>query len=236
MTQEQPMAGRVLAIAWPVMLSYVVVGLACGVLEGKVGMEPWMAFVLAATYLSGGGQFMMSNLWLAGVPMPSILASVAAISARFALYSASLAPHLNKASRGLALGVSATLTEEAYGISLDKLVNDDTWSVAHALMLNVVLTLTWALSCAAGAAVGAAVDIPTTIAGFAMTSLFIYLLFSQTFTRGSVVAALVAAVVIAICKYSGATSIAVPAAAVVGVLCALVFEALAPAPREGGRR
>lgn len=224
---------RVLKLAWPVMLSYVAVGLACGVLEAKAGMAPWMAFVISATYLSGGGQFMMSNLWLAGVPMPSIAASVAAISARFALYSASLAPHLTGASRRLAFAVSATLTEEAYGISLGKLVNDASWTAVHALMLNVVLLLTWAVSCAAGAAIGAAVDIPTAIAAFAMTSLFVFLLVTQPVSHGAVVAALAAAVTVAVCKYTGAAGVAVPLAAVVGVCAALFSGAFA---RGGGER
>lgn len=224
---------RVLALAWPVMLSYVAVGLACGVLEAKAGMAPWMAFVLSATYLSGGGQFMMSNLWIAGVPMPSIAASVAAISARFALYSASLAPHLSGAPRRLAFGVSATLTEEAFGISLGKLVSDGSWTAVHALLLNVVLLLTWAVSCAAGAAIGAAVGIPTAIAAFAMTSLFVFLLVTQPVSRGAVVAALAAAATVAACKYTGATGVAVPLAAVVGVCAALFAGALA---RGGGER
>lgn len=217
----------VLMLAWPVMFSYAAVGLACGVLEAKAGMAPWMAFVLSATYVSGGGQFMMSNLWIAGVPMPSIAASVAAISARFALYSASLAPHLSDASGRLSFCVSATLTEEAFGISLGKLVNDSSWTAVHALMLNVALLLTWAVSCAAGAAIGAAVDIPTAIAAFAMTSLFVFLLVCQPVSRGAVIAALAAAATVAVCKYAGAASVAVPLAAVVGVCAALLSGAFA---------
>lgn len=97
MAETKGMARRVFALAWPVALSYIAVGLACGVLEATAGMVPWMAFVLGCTFLSGAGQFMMSNLWMAGVPMVSILVSVAAVSSRFALYSASLAPRLSHA-------------------------------------------------------------------------------------------------------------------------------------------
>ena len=79
---------RVMQMAWPVMLSYVAVGMPCGVLAAQAGMTPLMCLVLSATFVSGSGQFMMSNLWLAGVPAPSIAVSVAAISARFSLYSA----------------------------------------------------------------------------------------------------------------------------------------------------
>lgn len=77
---------------------------------------------LSSTFVTGSGQFMICNLWLAGVPASSIIASVAAISSRFALYSASIAPHLAGASKRQTLAVAATLTEEAYGISLAKLV------------------------------------------------------------------------------------------------------------------
>ena len=66
--------------AWPLMLSYVTVGLVYGVLAAKAGMAPWMSTLLGFTYLSGGGQSMISNLWIAGTPMLSILASTAADS------------------------------------------------------------------------------------------------------------------------------------------------------------
>ena len=104
------------------MLTYVAIGAPCGMIMAQTGMEPWMVFALSSTFVTGSGQFMVCNLWLAGVPAASIVASVAAISSRFALYSASIAPHLRGASKRQTLAVAATLTEEAYGISLAKLV------------------------------------------------------------------------------------------------------------------
>lgn len=78
-----------------------------------------------------------------------------------------------------------------------------------------------------GAIVGAVVDVPTAIAGFVCTSLFICLLFSQRLSRGNVVAAGLAAVSVAICKFLGWTNIAVPASVLVGVAAALACDALA---------
>lgn len=143
----------------------------------QTGMEPWMVFALSTTFVTGSGQFMICNLWLAGVPAASIVASVAAISSRFALYSASLAPHLAGASKRQTLAVTATLTEEAYGISLAKLVESDDWGPKEAFALNAILIATWGVACTVGAVAGAAVDVPTAIAGFVCTSLFICLLF-----------------------------------------------------------
>jgi predicted branched-subunit amino acid permease len=74
------------------------------------------------------------------------------------------------------------------------------------------------------------VDIPTAIAGFAMTSLFIYLLYAQPHTRGTVCAALGAAVTIALCKWNGLGGVAVPLAALMGVAAGM---ASGLAPRRG---
>ena len=220
---------KVLAAAWPIMLSYVPVGLACGVLGAQCGIGPGWALLLSLTIISGGAQFMINNLWLAGVPTAMLVASVGAISLRFALYSASLAPHLQKASKRTALAMALTLIEEGYGITLGKLCGyDHGWTFRHALALNVVTILTWAFSVAAGAALGGVVAVPTAIASFAMTSLFIYLLWDQLMgtegrvSRGGLVAAGAAVAAVVACKLMGAATAAVPVGAIAGVAAALL--------------
>lgn len=217
---------RIFKIVWPVMLTYVAIGAPCGMIMGQTGMEPWMVFALSSTFVTGSGQFMICNLWLAGVPAASIVASVAAISSRFALYSASIAPHLRGASKRQTLAVAATLTEEAYGISLAKLVEGEDWGPRESFVLNVILIATWGVSCTMGAIVGAVVDVPTAIAAFVCTSLFICLLFSQRLSRGNVVAAVSGAVSVAVCKFLGLANIAVPASVVVGIAIALACDAV----------
>ena len=96
------------------MLSYVPIGLACGVLSAKVGIGPLWALLMSMTIMSGGAQFMIANLWLAGLPTLTIVASVCAISLRFALYSASLAPYLQRARKRTSLAMALTLIEEGY--------------------------------------------------------------------------------------------------------------------------
>lgn len=221
---------KVMAVAWPIMLSYIAIGIPCGVLGASCGIGPTQGFLLSVTIISGGGQFMINNLWLAGMPVATIALSAAAISTRFALYSASLAPHLQKASKKMSLALALTLIEEAYGVTLDKLSHggEEGWTLRHALALNIVTILTWALSVAAGAALGQTVDIPTAVASFAMTSMFIYLLWGQLISRGNAVAAAVAAVVVFVCKLVGWTAASVPLAAVAGVCAALL------ASRKGG--
>lgn len=218
---SSPSPRKVLAIAWPIMCSYVAVGLACGVLSERAGMTGAEAFLLSATYLSGGGQFMIANLWLAGTPMGSLVISVCAISTRFALYSASLAPLLRRYPRRGALAVAATYPEEAYGITLEKLARGDAWSAKEAFGLNIVLMLTWAGSVAAGACLGSAVQVPTALASFAMTALFIYLLMGQLKDAAHGAAAAAAVLAVFLSKCAGAGGAAIPIAAVAGVASAL---------------
>lgn len=95
------------------MLSYVAVGLACGVLADQAGTNGLECFLLSATYLSESGQFMISNLWLQGMPIASLAISVCAVSSRFALYSASLAPALARFSKRESLAIASAYAEEA---------------------------------------------------------------------------------------------------------------------------
>lgn len=228
---------KVLAVAWPIMLSYIPLGLACGVLASKCGINPLMGFLMSVTLITGSGQFMISNLWLAGLPAFSIVASVAAVSLRFALYSASLSPYLKKASKRMSLALSYTLIEEAYGVTLSKLSEGEkSWTLGNALALNIVTILTWAVSVAAGSAIGAVLDIPTALAGFVMTALFVCLASSQLTSRGNVVAAVAAAVSVVVLKLVGLANVAVPFAAVIGVAAAFVAAGDAPAEAEVATR
>lgn len=210
--------------------------MACGVLGTKCGLGPEPAAILSATIISGGAQFMISNMWLAGLPAATIVASVCAVSLHFALYSASLAPYLQRARKRTALAMALTLIEEGYGVTLAKLADGDrNWTFKHALALNVITIAAWVASVAVGAALGAVVDIPTAIASFAMTALFIYLLWDQLQggSIGNAVAAAAGAAVVVACKLVGWTAVAVPLAAVAGVVVAMAATR-ANAGKEGG--
>ena len=58
---------KIVKTVWPVMLTYVAIGAPCGMIMAQTGMEPWMVFALSSTFVTGSGQFMICNLWLAGV-------------------------------------------------------------------------------------------------------------------------------------------------------------------------
>ena len=208
------------------MASYVPLGLACGVLGAKCGIDPVRSLVLSLTTFTGSGQFMINNLWLAGMPVATIITSCGAVALRFALYSASLAPYLKGARKRTTLALSGTLIEEAYGVTLSKLSGEDpSWTHKDAFALNLCTILTWAVAVAVGAAVGGVLDVPTAPAGFTMTALFIFLLMGQLTSHNNLAAAGVAFCAVIVCKLVGLSSVAIPVAAVLGVIAAMVFSA-----------
>lgn len=223
--------GPALVAALPVMLGYVAIGIPCGVMEAEAGLSPLMALLLSATFYSGAGQFMMASLALAGTPLASMVLSVSLVSTRQLLYSAALSPHVSGAPRPLAALFAATVTDESFGVNLERFCDDASWDVWRATEVNLACMLSWALANAVGAALGPVLDLPTAVMSFGMTSIFICLLVARRWARRTVAVALVSALCVVALKALGAGSLAVLGGAVAGVVAGLL---LAPLGSEGG--
>lgn len=206
-----------LPVALPVMLGYVAIGIPCGVMAAEVGLAPAVAFLLSVTFYSGAGQFMMASLALAGAPVASMVASVALVSTRQLLYSAALSPYAASAPRPLAALFAATVTDESFGVNMERFAARDAWSVRRATIVNVASMLSWGAANALGAAVGPALAIPTAIMSFAMTSIFVCLLVGQPWTRVNVAVVCSSVAAVVALKALGAGSLAVLLGALVGV-------------------
>jgi len=198
---EKAAIREALATAFPMMLGYAAIGIPCGILSAEVGMNAVQVFLFSALFYSGVGQFMVSNMWLAGMPAASIAASVSLISTRQVLYSASLAQFCQGLGKGAAFLFAATVTDEGYGVNIRKF-QEGGWSIGKAMAVNFLLLASWVVPTVIGALIGAVVDIPLAIASFAMTSVFIFLLVTQKLSVENAVAA--AAAVVAVVAYKAA--------------------------------
>lgn len=220
--RARPAVRQALSAALPVMLGYVTIGIPCGVMEAEVGLTPLMAFLLSATFYSGAGQFMMSSLALVGTPVASMVASVSLVSTRQLLYSAALAPYLAGASRPLATLFAATVTDESFGVNLERFAGNGSWDAVRATMVNLASMLSWAAANALGALVGSVLAIPTAVMSFAMTSIFICLLATQGRTRRTVCCAAASVVSVILLKALGLGSMSILPAALVGIIVGMV--------------
>ncbi len=208
--------------AVPIMLGYVAIGIPCGILCDSIGLNAIQVLILSAFFYSGAGQFMIPNMFLTGAPTASIIASVSLVNTRQMLYSASLAPECEGARKRLAFLFAATVTDESYGVSIARF-KEGGWSVDRALWVNLFSQTSWALSNVVGVLVGSLIDIPLQIASFAMTSIFICLLFTQRLTSPNIIAAVFAIIGVYACKELGLSGAAIILGAVFGVVCAMAF-------------
>ncbi|WP_277071680.1 AzlC family ABC transporter permease [Slackia exigua] len=208
--------------AWPIMAGYVVLGLPCGILGVAAGMDVWMVAAMSILFYSGAGQYMIPNMWLAGNPIGAIVLSVSLVNSRQTLYGALLSQFCDAASKRLACLFGATVTDESFGVNLARFMNGG-WSVSDALRVNVLSQSSWILSNVAGAVVGAAISVPTALASFAMTSLFICLLSMQKASPENFVAIGGAVAGVVLCKSVGLTGPAILVGALIGVAAAVVF-------------
>lgn len=150
MPDEQPAArrrsafGQALLYALPVMVAYVSIGVPCGVLESKAGMSPLMAFVLSATYYSGAGQFMLSRMALAGSPVAAIALTISLMNTRQILYSVALSPFFAREGKAKSLLFASTVTDESFGINLDRFSSKEGWDAKRGIMLNLLCMVSWA--------------------------------------------------------------------------------------------
>lgn len=208
-------------VALPIMLGYVAIGIPCGILEDSIGMNWLQALMLSLLFYSGAGQFMIANMWLAGSPIASIVASVSLVNTRQMLYSASFAPMCRGASKALSFLFAATVTDESYGVNMREFAIGN-WTVARATLVNLFSCLSWSLSNVLGVLLGSAIGIPLAIASFAMTSIFICLLSTQKMSFENVVAVVVAMAGVYVCKLVGLGGAAILVGALLGVAAAFV--------------
>lgn len=227
-TGQAPFLREVLSAAWPVMLGYVFLGIPCGILCQQAGLSPLQVFLLSMLFYSGAGQYMIPNMWLVGSPALAIIASVTLVNSRQLLYGASLSRFCGKAKRSLSLLFGATVTDESFAVNLGRFEKGN-WSVGRATAVNLFCEITWACANVVGCVLGALLTVPSALASFAMTSIFLCLLFSQKGTKANVMAAVVAVLGVCLCKCIGLSGPAILIGALAGVVAGIMV-----ARRGGG--
>ena len=215
-----------LKAALPIMAGYVAIGIPCGIMESAVGLTWWMSFLVSVTFYSGAGQFMIPNLYLAGMPIFSIVASVSFVNSRQILYSTAFSPYFAHVNKVLSFFFAATVTDESFGVNMERYQTYTSWTPMNALLVNVFSMLSWASANAVGCAVGAMLDLPLAITSFAMTSSFICLMCSQTVNRQTLTVMAFAFIGVFVCKLVGLSGASILLGAIVGVVAGMLTKPL----------
>ena len=203
------------------MVGYLFLGIPCGILCEQVGLDALQVALMCAVFYSGAGQYMIPNMWLTGAPISAIIASVTLVNTRQLLYGASLSRFCDSVRRSVTVLFGATVTDESFAVNLVKLERGD-WPIAGATLVNLFSQSSWLVANVVGVLVGSLLSVPTALASFAMTSIFLCLLFTQRRTKANVAAGVVAALGVALCKCVGLSGPAILIGALAGIVAGII--------------
>ena len=178
----------------PILLGVIPFGMVYGVLALQAGLSAEMAQAMSSVVFAGSAQFVVVQMVGAGVPAAMLVATVFVVNLRHALYSASVAPHIQQLSKAWKVALAYVLTDEAYAVTIRHYGEDGEAGDRHWFFLGAGITLWsgWQLSTLAGIVLGAQVPQNWSLE-FALPLTFIALMVPWVKDRAGVAAALVAA-------------------------------------------
>ncbi|MBO4301358.1 MAG: AzlC family ABC transporter permease [Desulfovibrio sp.] len=179
----------------PIMLGYLPVGFAFGVLAVKNNIPPALAVGMSVLMFSGSGQFVFASLWGAGANALSIIAAVLIVNLRYLLQSAAETPWLSALPRLQRFLLGLGLTDETFAVQVTALQQGWSYNLTTLFVCNHSTQLAWVSGTGIGAFCGELVrDVKPLGLDYALTAMFLALLVPQCVSRLHVVVALFTAV------------------------------------------
>lgn len=194
----------VVALA-PLLVGVAPFGVIYGLSAVKSGIPAAAAMAMSSVLFAGSAQFLVAQLAGTGTPAVVMVASVALVNLRHALYSASVAPALGGLPRRWKAVLAYLLTDEAYAAAVGRLSRPGAHRHWFLLGSGLALWSGWQASTAAGIVLGAALaSLPervqrvAAVLDFALPLTFIAMVVPMIRSRAAVLAAAVAGLVAAI--------------------------------------
>lgn len=182
--------------AMPIVLGYVPLGFAFGVLAVDSDLTVFEATLMSLLCITGSGQYIAASMLSLGASTLSILGTTLLINLRYLLMSASLATtHIRNWRTGLLGIISFWITDETYAVSIMKLKNEEL-KPAFFFGLDLPSHVSWVFSSFLGATVGNLISNPEALGlNFALTAMFISLLMILVTERLMVIVSVLAGAV-----------------------------------------
>lgn len=203
--------------ALPIVLGYLPVGFAFGVLAVKNNIPPSLAVAMSVLMFSGSGQFVFAGMWGAGASALSIIAAVFIVNLRYLLQSAAESPWLAGLPRAQRFLLGLGLTDETFAVHITAFQNGWQRSLTTLFVCNHTAQLGWVSGAAIGAFCGELVsDVKPLGLDYALTAMFLALLVPQCVSRLHVLVALFTTVLSISLKAAGMTQWNIAVATVLG--------------------
>jgi len=164
--------------ALPVVLGYLPVGVAFGLLARNAGMTPSEAGLMSLLVYAGASQFLAIEMIFKGMTWLPIVLATFFVNLRHLLMSSNLSLYFKNTRLSLLGFLSAQLTDESFAVAISNLPKVRNNPV-YLFGLQVASHLAWVIGSIGGALFGPFIKISQYGLPFALPSLFICLLVFQ---------------------------------------------------------
>jgi len=166
--------------ALPIVLGYVPVGFAFGVLALKNGISPANAVLMSVIVFAGSAQLIAVGLIGAGAAPLSVIATTFVVNLRHLLMAASLAPFLSTWGKRRLAWFGLQLTDETFAVHSVRFHRSET-DAPETFGINAIAHLGWIAGSWLGVAASTVIsDVRPLGLDYALPAMFIALVVAQT--------------------------------------------------------
>lgn len=173
--------------ALPIVMGYVPVGFAYGVLAQKVGISMLNTVLMSVVVYAGSAQLIGVGLIGAAIAPVSVVATTFIINLRHLLMSAALSPYMRSWSKARIAAFSFELTDETFALHSQRFAAarpETPASKREALLINVLVQASWVVGSWLGFSAGTLIpDVKPMALDYALPAMFITLLVGQVKNR-----------------------------------------------------
>ena len=187
--------------ALPILIGVIPFAMISGVAAVSVGLSFFEAMGMSVIVFAGASQLAVFQLMSVGSPWIIMVLTAWVINLRFTMYSATLAPYLQRLSTWRKALLAYMLSDQAFGISLSHFIvtKEEVSQRWYYFGAALIIWIAWQISAAIGALLGALVPASWGF-DFAFPLSFMALMFGALRDYPTVVAALVGGIIAVLAK------------------------------------
>lgn len=162
----------------PVLLGYLFVGLAFGILFQKMGYGVWWAILVSFAIYAGAGQFVALNFFAGGFGLLEVALMTFMVNVRYMFYGISFIDRFRQ-MKDRRPYLIYTLTDETYSLLCSVKAPEDVSDADFCLAIAMLDQCYWVTGGIVGSLVGDLLTFNTAGIDFAMTAMFIVIFVEQ---------------------------------------------------------
>lgn len=205
----------------PVMMGYIVLGMAFGMLLESKGYGVIYALLMSCFIYAGSMQFVAINLLTSGATLISGAIMTLLINARHLVYGLSMIKKFEGMGK-LKPYMIFSLTDETYSLLVDSQTPEGCHEKIYLFLISFFDQCYWVVGSLVGSLIGSLITINTTGLDFAMTALFVVIVLEQFLTNEKHLYTYIGFIISILCLIIfGSESFIIPS--MIGILLSLII-------------